>query len=61
MKTLTYKNIKTLHEGKGVVYNLISDSEVNLESALKMAKKNRKMKKMIPSIRNALEAIRRID
>ena len=54
-------NVKTLHEGKGVVYSLIASSEKNLENALKMAKRNKKMKPMVAGITAALEAIRRID
>ena len=63
MKRSTRKSMLRpgLYEGKSLVYNLISDSETNLENALKMAKKNKKMKSMIPAIQKALEAIRGIE
>lgn len=50
----------SLHEGKGVVYSLISSSETNIEMALKMAKKNKKMKELVSDLQAALDAIRRI-
>lgn len=53
--------VSSLAEGKGTVYNLIADSQKNLEAALKMAKKNKKMKPMVKQIMDALEAIGRID
>ena len=51
---------KTLFEGKGVIYELIAESEKNLEQALRMARKNRKMKDMIPDLSRALTVVRSI-
>jgi hypothetical protein len=46
-----------LEEGQGAVYNLISDSSRNITMALKMAKKNKKLKGMVPKLQAALSAI----
>ena len=52
---------KNLHEGKGVVYSLVSESLDNLQRALKMARKNKKMRGMIPGLSAAIKAIERIE
>lgn len=51
----------SLDEGRGAVDRLLSDSQSNLEAALKMAKKNKKMKPMVSDIQTAIEAIRNIN
>lgn len=51
---------RNLHEGKGVVYQLVSDSLENLKTALTMAKKNKKMKPMVPDLINAIKEVEKI-
>lgn len=55
------REAKNLHEGKGTVYGLVSDSLENLKTALYMARKNKKMRGMIPGLKAAITAIERIE
>jgi len=54
------KRPKNLHEGKGVVYQLVSDSLENLKTALSMAKRNKKMKPMVIDLMNAIKEVEKI-